>query len=85
MIELRLYTRPGCHLCDEMKAAIERAASGLEVRLVEIDVETDPVLESRYGNDVPVLLVNGEKAFEHRASEDDIRRRLNLERGESRA
>ena len=79
MIELELYTRPACHLCDEMKEALSRAVSGLDVRLTEIDVESDPELERRYGNDVPVLLVNGHKAFEHRATEAELRRRI--ERG----
>jgi glutaredoxin len=75
-IELQLFTRPGCHLCDEMKAAIEDAARGLDVRLREVDISDDPELESRYGNDIPVLFVNGAKAFEHRASVQELRARL---------
>ena len=75
-IELQLFTRPGCHLCDEMKAAIQDAARGLDVRLREIDVSESPELEARYGNDIPVLFVNGAKAFEHRATVEDLRARL---------
>jgi len=79
MIDVTLFTRPRCHLCDVMKEALGRAASGLDVRISETNVGTDSELERRYGNDVPVLLVNGVKAFEHRATEEELRRRL--ERG----
>ena len=79
MIEVELYTRPGCHLCDVMKETLSRASRGLDVRLTETNVESDSELERRYGNDVPVLLVNGERAFAHRATERELR--LRLERG----
>ena len=75
-IELQLFTRPGCHLCEEMKATIQDAARGLEIRLREVDISGNPELESRYGNDVPVLFVNGAKAFEHRATVGELRARL---------
>jgi glutaredoxin len=75
-IEVEILTRPGCHLCDEMKGVFLRASKGLDVALSETDVSKDPELERRYGNDVPVLFVNGSKAFKHRASERELRRRL---------
>lgn len=75
-IEIELLTRPGCHLCEEMKEALTRAARGLDVRVREVDVALDAELEGRYGSDVPVLLVNGSKAFKHRATEKALRRRL---------
>lgn len=59
-----LYSRPGCHLCDEARAVIlaERARSGFSFE--EVDVETDDALELEYGIRVPVVLVDGEEAFE---------------------
>ena len=78
-IELTLMTRPGCHLCEEMKHALEQAARGLEVRLQEVDISQSQELESRFGNDIPVLLVNGSRAFKHRATVDELRRRLRRE------
>ncbi|HEY7817691.1 MAG TPA: glutaredoxin family protein [Vicinamibacteria bacterium] len=75
-VEIELFTRPGCHLCEEMKAALVDAACGLEIRLREIDISEDPDLEARYGNDIPVLFVNGSKAFEHRATVEELRKRL---------
>ena len=78
MIALELLTRPGCHLCDEMKKAVEQAARGLDIRLTETDIDAadDDELQTRYGNDIPVLFVNGSKAFKHRASVAEIKRRL---------
>ena len=75
-VEIELFTRPGCHLCEEMKAALAEAARGLEIQLREIDISEDPELEARYGNDIPVLFVNGSKAFEHRATVEELRQRL---------
>jgi glutaredoxin len=72
-------TRPGCHLCEEMKHAIAEAARGIDVELREVDVSRDPELESRYGHDIPVLFVNGRKAFKHRATVAEIRKRLRRE------
>ncbi|HSF17455.1 MAG TPA: glutaredoxin family protein [Vicinamibacteria bacterium] len=76
MIELELLSRAGCGLCEEMKAALERALRGLDVRIREVDVDAEPQLKIRYGDDVPVLLMNGVKMLEHRATDDGIRELL---------
>ncbi|HJZ75525.1 MAG TPA: glutaredoxin family protein [Vicinamibacterales bacterium] len=78
MIALTLYSRPGCHLCEEMKAAIQRTLgrTGLDARVEEIDISTDADLEARYGTEIPVLLVNGKKAAKYRISEWDLARLL---------
>lgn len=76
MIEIELLTRAGCHLCDEMKEALLRASTGLDVRLTETDVDRDEGLAAQYSNDVPVLFVNGRKAFKHRTTVDALRERL---------
>jgi glutaredoxin len=75
-IELELMTRPGCHLCEEMKEALVEAARGFEIQLREVDISRDSELESRFGNDIPVLFVNGSKAFKHRATVRELRLRL---------
>ena len=78
MIVLTLYSRPGCHLCDEMKAIVERAApaAGATVRIDEIDISTDAVLEARYGLDIPVLLLDGRKVAKYRVTEEELTRIL---------
>ena len=78
MIALTLYSRPGCHLCDEMKAVVRRAINSIQepITLEEIDISTDPDLEARYGLEIPVLLVNGKKTAKYRLTDADIMRIL---------
>jgi hypothetical protein len=76
MIAFTIYSRPGCHLCDEMKAVVERVAgSTTPVATIDvIDISSDPDLESRYGLEIPVLLVNGKKAAKYRVAVEELRR-----------
>ena len=78
MIALTIYSRPGCHLCENMKTIIERVARDTRapIRIEEIDISANPELESRYGLEIPVLLVNGKKAAKYRVTEEQLRRRL---------
>lgn len=80
---LTLYSRPGCHLCDEMKAVVQRAARacGEPVTIEEIDISTDAGLEARYGQEIPVLLVDGRKAAKYRVTEDELTRLLAARQG----
>jgi len=77
-IALTIYSRPGCHLCDDMKHLVARAIRRLEipVTLDEIDIETDPDLEARYGEEIPVLLVDGQKVAKYRITEEALMRAL---------
>jgi hypothetical protein len=59
MIRLRLLSRPGCELCEEMRREVE-AILGEEPHEWEIvDVDSDPELAKRWGDSIPVLFVNG--------------------------
>jgi hypothetical protein len=61
-----MYTRPGCHLCDEMKKEIRASdCSGLYT-LEEVNIESDAELLARYQFEIPVLCINGVEAFRHR-------------------
>ena len=70
------YTRPGCHLCEEAKAEILAAGCRHEYVLQEVNIETDPVLEEQYGWEIPVIVINGVKAFKYRLTTDEFRRKL---------
>jgi len=76
-----IYSRPGCHLCDEAKQAIESAQCMDEYTLEEIDIESDVELLRRYRYDIPVVTINGEEAFRHRLTSDEFRRRIGHARG----
>lgn len=54
-----LYGRAGCHLCDEARAAIEAVCLELGESFIEIDIDTDPVLQDRFTDEVPVTFVDG--------------------------
>ncbi len=78
MIALTIYTRQGCHLCQEMKVIVERVVRDTRTvaEVEEIDIANDPDLEARYGLEIPVLLVNGKKAAKYRVSEQELTRIL---------
>jgi hypothetical protein len=76
MISLTLYSRPGCHLCDEMKAVVQRVAGSSPIAIEIVDISNDPQLEARYGLEIPVLLVDGKKAAKYRVTEEELRRIL---------
>jgi glutaredoxin len=79
--QLLLYTRKDCCLCQEMKATLSRAAHRVSFVLEEIDVDTSPGLQAEYGNDVPVLFINGRKAFKHHVAAEELEKRLKREQG----
>jgi 4a-hydroxytetrahydrobiopterin dehydratase len=73
-IEVTLYTRHPCALCDNAKASVRAAAAlhRLPVRVREVDIDADPALRERFTNDVPVIYVNGVEAFRHRVSPEQF-------------
>ncbi len=74
--EVTLYTRPGCHLCEEAKVAIAPLLREYGAALREINIENDPVLEERYGWDIPVVFIGPRKAAKHRVDVEQFRRQL---------
>jgi glutaredoxin len=73
---LTLVTRPGCHLCDVAKQAMDRIAADTGEDWVELDVESDIALEREYGDRVPVILLDGREHGYWRVEEDRLRRDL---------
>jgi glutaredoxin len=61
-----LYSRPGCGLCDEARAVILAERARTPFAFTEVDVSTDDELERAYGIRIPVVVVDGEEAFEVR-------------------
>jgi len=74
--EVTLYTRPGCHLCDEAKAAIAPLLREFALVLREVNIDKDAVLEERYGWDIPVIYIGARKAAKHRIDVEQFRRQL---------
>ena len=76
MRTVTLYTRPGCHLCDEARAALERVRRQAPFTLDEIDIETDDALHARYLERIPVVAVDGEELFQYFVDESALLRRI---------
>ena len=71
-----IYSRPGCHLCDEAKAAILSAGCSDQFVLEEINIDSDPGLLSKYKYDIPVISIDGVETFIHRVSPREFRDKI---------
>ena len=76
MTRVVLYARPGCHLCDDARAMLERARAATPFELHERDIEADDALLWRYLERIPVIEVDGEEAFELLVDEIELGRYL---------
>lgn len=72
-IQIIIYSKPGCHLCEVMKAEIAKAGGAELYELKELNIETDAELLARYRHDIPVLMINGVEAFRHRLTAEAFR------------
>ena len=75
-IEVTLYTRKGCHLCDEAKAQMAPLLREFGARLREVDIDADEKLRALYDLDVPVIFLGGRKVAKHRLDLAQFRRQL---------
>ena len=82
MIDVLIYSRPDCHLCDDMKAVVTRVSRTVALSLTIVDISTDAELEERYGLEIPVLVVNGMKAAKYRVTEPELRKILAARRSQ---
>ena len=73
---VEVFSRPGCHLCDEAKEVIERVHQHTPFTLRVINIENDPALEKQYGEQIPVVLINGVKAFKYRLDEAEFEKKV---------
>ena len=68
----RLYSRQGCHLCDEAAKVLARHRVSFET----IDIDADPHLVARYGQCVPVVVIDGRERFRGQVGELLLKRLL---------
>jgi glutaredoxin len=76
-----LYTAAGCHLCKRAQAVIRGLQRELDFELEETDITGDQELEARYREWLPVVEIDGERAFVYFVPEDAFRRKLERRRG----
>ncbi len=76
-----LYARVGCHLCDDARAVVERVCAELGEAFEEVDVDTDPALLERFGEEIPVTFVDGRQHDFWRVDESRLRTALRRRSG----
>ena len=74
--DVTIYSRPGCHLCEEAKTQIAPLLAEFNARLTEINIDEDAELRARYDYDVPVIFLGARKAAKHRVDLKQFRRQL---------
>ncbi len=73
---LTVYSKPGCHLCEEALRTLTHLQAQTPFTLEEINIEDDPKLFAEYGEQIPVILFNSEFLSEYIVDEDQVRKRL---------
>jgi glutaredoxin len=76
MARVTLYSKPGCHLCDDARAVIEKVCADLGVEWVELDIEQDQALYDMFWEQIPVTYVDGEQHDFWRVDEARLRAAL---------
>lgn len=70
------YSRPGCHLCDDARVVLERVCAQLGETYDEVDIDTDPALQDRFNDEIPVTFVDGRQHDFWRVDEQRLRTAL---------
>ncbi len=76
MAVVTLYSKPGCHLCDDARDALGRVQKRRPFHLEDVNIQDDPRLLADYGEQIPVVLLNGAFLFEYAVDEARLRQRL---------
>lgn len=76
MSTVTLYGRPGCCLCDEARARLERMRAERPFDLVEVDITSDDALHRRFLVRIPVVAFDGEEIYDYQVDEADLAGRL---------
>src|SRR5215469_8948525 len=74
--EVVVYSRRGCHLCEIVKESLTKLHKRGGFTWREVDVDTDADLRRLYNDEVPVVFINGRKAFKYRMDEQEFLRKL---------
>ena len=74
--KVTLYTRAGCCLCDDAKRVLEAVRGRANFDLDEIDIDSNAELRRAYNDEVPVIAINGSKAFKYRVTEQELLKKL---------
>ncbi len=71
-----LYTKPGCGLCDEVKAQLQKLRHDHPFEIREVNIEEDVGAYEKFKEEIPVVFINGRKAFKYHLEEKEFIKRL---------
>jgi glutaredoxin len=84
-VRLTIYSKPGCHLCDEMKTLVDRVIArypGHATIAVDlVDISDNAELRDRYGLEIPVLTMDGKKVAKYRVTEEELTQMMEARKG----
>ncbi len=80
LLSVVLYTRVGCHLCDEAMALLEKHRERFALQITEVDIDNEPNLKARFDLLVPVIGIAGQGGFKGRVNEALLVRQLKAQR-----
>ena len=81
MIEVVVYSKPGCCLCDEVKEKLKRLQASHAFNLREVNILEDPEAHEKFKEEIPVVSINGKKAFKYYLDEKQFLKKLESGRG----
>jgi glutaredoxin len=74
--EVILYFRKGCHLCQIVRESLTKLSRQSTFTWQEVDVDSSPELRRQFTDEVPVVFINGRKAFKYRMNEKEFLKKL---------
>jgi glutaredoxin len=76
MHDVVVYSRKGCHLCDTVKLTLTQVQGEADFQWREVDIDADPQLRSKYNDEVPVVFIDGRRAFKYHMDRHQFLRAL---------
>jgi glutaredoxin len=77
-IVIEMYSKPGCHLCDEAKDVIESVRLRFPFAFRIVNIELEPQLKNEFGSEIPVVFVNGSKTFKYRVDPEKLEKKVKM-------
>lgn len=76
MHDVVVYARKECHLCEVVKETLTKLHGQADFQWSEVDIDTDPQLQRQYNDEVPLVVIDGRKAFKYRMEANQFLRAL---------
>ena len=82
-MRIEIYSKPDCSLCEDAKRVIQQVRQRIPFQLTEVNIEEDRALFDEFRYEIPVIFIDGRKAFKHRVRADELESRIRRSLGTS--